>query len=220
MVIAAHPDDEILGCGATVNKCTKNGAEVSALILSTGIASRGICNKDEIKKLRQNAKKAADIIGYKKIEFEDFPDNQMDSVCLLDVIKKINYHADMFKPNVIFTHHHGDLNIDHRVTFKAVITAFRPLSNCAVNAILCFETPSSTEWNFPYYKSVFSPNIFINVEENISDKVEALNCYESEIRTAPHPRSPELITAIARRWGSVIDLKYAEAFELIRTRIL
>ena len=224
MVITAHPDDEILGCGATINKWVNSGAEAFALILGTGIASR--CGNDkttlskDIENLQKNAKESAEIIGYKTISFESFPDNRMDDANLLDIVQKIILYAEMIKPDIVFTHHHGDLNIDHRITFNAVITAFRPTRSCSADTILCFETPSSTEWNFPYYKNVFSPNIFVNIEDNINAKIMALNCYKSELCHAPHPRSQESIQAIAKRWGSVADLQYAEAFELIRTRIM
>ena len=224
MVIAAHPDDEVLGCGAAIHKLVDSGAEAHALILGTGLASR-YEHKESIPGsaidiLRQNAKASAAIIGYKTLSFEDFPDNRMDSAALLDIIRTIDFYANKHKPDIIFTHHHSDLNIDHRITFNAVLTAFRPLISCSVNGIFCFETPSSTEWNFPYYRNTFSPNVFINVEDSMDIKINALKCYESEIRNAPHPRSPEIIGAIAKRWGSVAGFEYAEAFELVMSKVL
>ena len=224
MVVAAHPDDEILGCGATVHKYTKNGVEAHALVLGTGVASRCEHNItdsiNEIDNLRKDAKDSADIIGFKTISFEDFPDNKMDSVSLLDVVRKIEFYASKLKPSIILTHHHGDLNVDHRMTFNAVITAFRPLKGSSVNTILCFETPSSTEWNFPYYKNSYSPNVFIDIKNEINVKLKALECYKSEICQAPHPRSAESIQAIAQRWGNVAGFKYAEAFELIMSKLV
>ena len=224
MVVAAHPDDEILGCGGTINKWTNQGAEAQALVLGTGMGARGDLDKasldEAIAELRNNAKASAKIIGYKTVNFENFPDNRLDEVSLLDIVVKISAYAVVLRPTIVLTHHHGDLNLDHRLVYNAVITAFRPLKGCAVDTILSFETPSSTEWNFPYYKNTFSPNVFVNIENNLEAKLRALDCYESEIREAPHPRSPESIRAIAKRWGSVVNLQYAEAFELIRTSVL
>jgi len=224
LVLAAHPDDEILGCGATIRRLVGSGAEAHALVLGTGLAARrGTSNgfsSEELERLRTNARASADVIGFKTISFEDFPDNRMDSVDLLDVVQKINAYADKVLPDTVFTHHRADLNIDHRITYNAAITAFRPLEGCCVKQILCFETPSSTEWNFPYYHNAFSPNVFVNVESEIEEKIIALNCYETEVRAAPHPRSAESVRAIAQRWGSVAGFKSAEAFELILSKIL
>jgi len=144
----------------------------------------------------------------------------MDSVDLLDIVHVSSGHINRLRPEIILTHHHGDLNIDHRITFQAVITACRPLASCSVKTIICFETPSATEWSFPYYANAFSPNLFVDISVHIEDKLKAVGCYETELREAPHPRSPESLRAIAARWGSVIERPYAEAFELIRTVLI
>lgn len=219
LVVAAHPDDEVLGCGGTVRKWRDCGAQTYALILAQGIAARGEEEGDSLNKkietLRANAKAAANIAGYHEIMFGDFPDNRMDSVDLLDITSVVERYIKDYEPQIILTHHHGDLNVDHRLSYQAVITACRPLQGCSVKEIYTYETPSSTEWNFPYYKNKFSPNFFVDITDTLQAKLDAVCCYATETRRAPHPRSSEALKAIAVRWGSVVGLDYAEAFEQI-----
>ena len=220
LTIAAHPDDEVLGAGGTIKKFKiEQNCEVFCLILAEGLTSRGDVRDDiqrsEIQKLRESTIRAADIIGYNSVDFGDFPDNRMDSVDLLDVVKFISKFIVKYKPDILLTHHGSDLNIDHRITFQAVITAARPLKESPVRKIMTFETPSATEWHFPYHKNVFSPNVFVDITHTIESKLSAMRCYVTENRPAPHPRSTEKLRANAARWGSVIGCEYSEAFELI-----
>ena len=218
LVVAAHPDDEILGCGGTIRKWCDNGAEACALILAQGIASRGgeeSSLDEKIDVLRRQAQRSANIVGYREIIFENFPDNRMDGVNLLDISQVVERYVKHYEPQIILTHHHGDLNIDHRLSYQAVITACRPLQGSSVNEIYTYQTPSSTEWNFPYNKNGYTPNFFVGIANTIQAKIDALCCYTSEIRQAPHPRSPEYLRALAAYWGSVVGLDCAEAFEQI-----
>lgn len=221
LVVAAHPDDEVLGCGGSVHKWSQMGAKVHALIMAEGLTARAEKREDiscqALGSLREDAKHAAKLIGYQSISFETFPDNRMDSVDLLDVVHALSRYVDQFHPDVVLTHHHSDLNIDHRICFQAVLTACRPLPEHFVRTILSFETPSATEWNFPYYKNCFSPNIFVDISEHIKAKTDAMSCYKTELRAAPHPRSIRSLDSIAQHWGSVTGCDYAEAFELVRT---
>lgn len=217
LVIAAHPDDEVLGCGATIKKWTADGSQAYALILAQGITSRsGEADvREKLEALKNDSLEASRIVGYKTVLFEEFPDNRMDSVDLLDVIHKIEAYIEKMKPEIIFTHHHADLNIDHRITYEAVITACRPHAGSSVKSIYSFQIPSSTEWHFPYHKNAFSPNTFVDVTKTVQTKIAAFSRYKSEIRETPHPRSAEIIGTIAKQWGSVANMEYAEAFELI-----
>lgn len=221
LVIAAHPDDEVLGCGATMAKLAAAGHEVRVLILGEGISARDE-NRDrekrekEIQVLKANMAKANNILGTGGIFTFDLPDNRFDTVPLLDVIKLIEKVKKDVSPEVIFTHHHADLNIDHCITFKAVMTAFRPLRGESVREIYSFEVLSSTEWNAPLAGTYFRPNYFVDISETLAQKLAALREYESEIREFPHPRSPEAIRLNARRWGGQVGLEAAEAFEVIR----
>lgn len=218
-VIAAHPDDEVLGCGATISRLAKEGNDIYIAILGEGITSRYLkredANKKLIKDLGGKAEKVVEFLGAKELFHSDFPDNRFDTVPLLDVIKKIEEWIDKIKPKILFTHHASDLNIDHVITHKAALTATRPIKGCPVKEVYTFEIPSSTEWAFGEF-GFFQPNVFFEVRDTIELKIKAMEIYESEVRGFPHPRSPEAIKTIGRRWGSVVGLEYAEAFETVR----
>ena len=223
LVVVAHPDDELLGLGATINKLvTTAGCTVRVVILGEGITSRSETREvkkwqSELSVHRDNIEKARQKIGYDSVGIYDFPDNRFDSVALLDVIKIVEKEKTEFGPEIIFTHHGGDVNIDHQRTFEAVITACRPLSDEKVSSIITFETPSGTEWRAASDPKHFIPNLFVEVlESNIQAKIDGMNCYEFEKRDYPHPRSAEALKIIAQRWGIVIGVKYAEAFTIIR----
>jgi len=223
LVIAAHPDDEILGCGGTIRRLISEGNEVYSLILSDGTTSRHDninCQVDkEIDERHQDSLLANKLIGYKDTFFCKFTDNSFDQEGLLNIVKLVEKYVSQIKPSIIFTHHYGDLNIDHRITFEAVETATRPMEDCTVREIYCFETFSATEWNF-LNRDRFNPNYFVNIEGTIKDKMEAMKCYKSELRNYPHPRSLEGLEVAAKRWGTVVGCSYAEAFELIRKIVI
>lgn len=198
----------------TVAKYTQSGDKVDVLILVEGLTSREVKDySEELKQLQQTAIKANKLLGVSNVEFGNLLDNRMDSVDLLDIVKIVEKFIKKYQPEIIYTHHSEDLNIDHQLTYKAVLTATRPMINQIVKEIYTFEIPSSTEWNFDYS---FKPNIFVDISDTIDLKIQALNCYESEMRTFPHPRSPEAIKIIAQRWGTVVGCNYIEAFQLIR----
>ena len=217
LIIVAHPDDEVLGCGGTVAKFTR-GRTVYSLILGKGISSRFGNREKEFKskqfeKIKISIDKAVKILGIQKTFVFNFPDNKFDTVALLDIVKVVEKIKNEVKPDIICTHHRNDLNIDHRITYDAVLTACRPIGKKTVKEIYSFEILSSTEWNYP---NTFNPNVFVNISKTIDKKIEALKCYETELREFPHPRSEEMVKSVAKRWGSVVGLNYAEAFETVR----
>lgn len=218
LVIAAHPDDEVLGCGGTVAKLVKQGFETFILILGEGVTSRdNIRNiekrENEILDLKNYTEKANKVLGVKKIFFYDFPDNRFDTVPFLDIVKVVENIKDQIKSEIIFTHYEKDLNIDHRIAYKAVITATRPAGEETVKEIYSFEVPSSTEWSYPLS---FSPNVFYDISETIDAKLKALEKYKSELHGFPHPRSLEGVKLNAKLWGMKVGLNYAEAFKSVR----
>lgn len=219
LVVAAHPDDELLGLGGTIRRLADAGKETHAVILAEGITSRvetrDEADLNELKELREDAQKAAEVVGYSSIEFNDFPDNRMDEVDLLDIIKVVSKYIEKYDPDTIFTHHHGDLNIDHRRTCEAVLTACRPIGQYRVKRIYAFETPSSTEWNY-IYSEPFTPNVYFDVTRTLEAKVEGMACYRSESTSYPHPRSEEALRMLSKLRGTNVGFDMAEAFMLLR----
>lgn len=228
LVIAAHPDDEILGMGGTILKHRKKGNDVRVIFLATGITSRRTTKyknstkyetnenetkimNNEIKSLRKNATSALKLLKVNDVNFYDFPDNEMDSVSLLRVVKTIENEISKFKPDLVYTHHRNDLNIDHKICYNATLTACRPINNQI--EIISFEVPSSTEWNYPV---IFNPNNFVNISKELTSKINALKMYKNEIRKFPHTRSTKYLKINAEKWGSVSGYEAAEAFEIIR----
>jgi LmbE family N-acetylglucosaminyl deacetylase len=207
LVIAAHPDDEILGLGSTLHKHALSGDKIYCLILGEG----AICRETERGNLIKQSREAAKIIGFRNIQFECLPDNKFDTIPLLEICRIVERHVKEICPDIIYTHFKGDLNIDHRLTYQAVITACRP--GCStVKEIYAFETPSSTEWG-----EGFRPNVFSEIGEiELGRKFAALKCYETEIGESPHPRSIQALMSRAEYWGQLAGVKLAEAFELVK----
>jgi N-acetylglucosamine malate deacetylase 1 len=210
LVISAHPDDEVLGCGAVIAKHTKNGNKVQAVFMSDGYGSR-----DTGKNRNSLANEASKILGCESPIFLNFPDNQLDTVPLLSIVKKIECVINDFYPSIIYTHHIGDLNIDHQITHKAVMTACRPQPNFCVKEIYAFEVLSSTEWQTPGILP-FSPNVFIEITDYIDIKKQALEAYSAEMRPPPHTRSIDNALRLNALRGNSVGVDYAEAFKLIR----
>ena len=213
LVVAAHPDDEILGCGGSIIKY-KETHEIEVIFMTDGVSSRGR-NKTKALRRRKNCVDLFSFLKLKKPTFFNFPDNQIDKIPLLKIVKKIEKKIKSYKPHTIFTHYSGCLNIDHRKTFEAVITACRPLSGSSVKKILSFEILSSTEWSHFKNKS-FQPNYFINISKEFKQKIKCLNFYKSEIRKYPHSRSLKAVEALAKFRGVSSGNNYAEAFYLNR----
>lgn len=218
LIVAAHPDDEVLGCFGTVARLIEEGYEAYSLILGEGKTSRDenrvVANKkEEIRVLNTEIQKANDTIGIKKVYVETFPDNRFDSVDLLDIIKVVSKVKEEIEPDIIFTHYEHDLNIDHQITYQAVITATRPMEDECVKEIYSFEILSSTEWNYPLS---FSPDTFFDISDTISSKIQAMREYKSELCDYPHPRSLGGIELNAKYHGMRVGKEYVEAFKSVR----
>lgn len=224
MLVVAHPDDELLGLGASMHKwISEENITTHVIILGEGITSRSDKRdpqkwESELETHRANIKQAQAAIGYHSVSIYDFPDNRFDTVALLDIIKVIEKEKAQFQPEIIFTHHGGDVNIDHQRTFEAVITACRPMSHECVKTIFTFETPSGTEWRASTDPKNFLPNFFVSVsKQNLLAKNRGMESYEFEKRLYPHPRSPEALMIQAQRWGIAIGRDFAEAFCIVRS---
>ncbi len=220
LVVAAHPDDEILGCGATLMNYRLKGYKIKVLFLSDGESSRKLKIKEAKDKIIRREKQAEIVSKTCKFEKPDFlrlPDNKLDSIPLIKVIQLIETKIKSFKPNIIFTHYENDLNIDHQIAYKSVITATRPKSKTFVESICCFETPSSTEFAITRNnKKIFNPNYFVNVKKTIKKKLKVLKKYKYEIMKRPHPRSLDGIMNLSKYRGNQIGVDFAEAFIIVR----
>lgn len=223
LVVVAHPDDELLGLGASMNKLiNEQNCKVRTVILGEGITSRSEKRdtekwKNELIIHRKNIESARKFVGYESVGIYNFPDNRFDTVALLDIIKVIEKEKEDFQPEIIFTHHGGDLNIDHQRTFEAVITCTRPMEQEKVSIVITFETPSGTEWRASTDPKHFVPNLFIEIsEDNLNSKIKAMESYDFEKRKYPHPRSPESLKILAQQRGMSVGKFFAEAFSIIR----
>ena len=221
LVVAAHPDDEVLGCGGVIAKHSSINDHVYVAILGEGATSRGEkCNnmafRDEPMELKAAAQKANNILGVKMLEFHDLPDNRMDSLTLLDVVKIVENIVSQFQPEIVYTHHIGDLNIDHQYVHNATVTACRPQPGSSVKRLLFFEIASSTEWQIPYSAPSFQPNWFVDISDTLNMKLESLRAYGGEMREWPHSRSIKALECLARWRGASVGVEAAEAFMLGR----
>ena len=215
LVIAAHPDDEVLGCGGAIAIHVASGDKVYCIFTSDGVTSRKDSTLGELDKRNDSATRAHLELGISKTFYLGFPDNGLDTVKLLDIVQKIESIADSIQPQIIYTHHYGDLNIDHQITHRATLTAFRPIPKSPVREIYTFEVLSSTDFQLAGDVR-FTPNYFLDVSDVWSKKIKALKLYDQEMRPPPHSRSYVHIEALAKHRGLSVGLIYAEAFMLVR----
>jgi len=217
----AHPDDEVLGCGGSIAKWSKSGEKVHVIIMAEGVTSRDpVRNRDSKKKeltdLREVAHSAGKLLGVTSLQLFQYPDNRLDSVDRLDLVKTVEKEIERIKPHTVVTHHSGDVNIDHRIIHDSVITACRPQPGHPVRCLLVYEVPSSTEWRPPGSASSFQPNWFEDISITLEKKMKALELYFTEIREWPHPRSLKAVEHLARWRGATVGCDAAEAFMLNR----
>lgn len=221
LVIAAHPDDEALGCGGTIARYAQAGREVRTLILGEGLTSRSReRDRDQyagkLSRLVEAAQRANEILGVRSLTLKSLPDNRMDSLDRLEIIQEIEEFVRESRGGVVYTHHRGDLNVDHQIVHEAVVTACRPIPDQPVTKLCFFEVPSSTEWQVPALPTPFVPNYFVEITDTLALKLEALRAYHSEIRPWPHARSIEAVEHLARWRGATVGVCAAEAFVLGR----
>lgn len=220
LVVAAHPDDEVLGCGGAIARHVAHGDRVNVVFYTNGVGARyrqgdSSCIEEGARR-RDSALAAARILGAEAPITLNFPDNRLDSVDLLDLVQALESVARPILPQLIYTHWAGDLNIDHRRVYQSVITAFRPLPGSSLKRIRCFEVPSSTEWSDTALMPAFVPNSYLDVAEYLETKFRAIDAYEQEMRAFPHPRSRKAIEALAMLRGAQSGLNAAEGFVQVR----
>ena len=218
LVVAAHPDDEVLGAGGTIARHVREGDAVTVLILGSGLSSRltgpeALAADDQLA-LRDDAQAAMAVLGVTDLRLLDLPDNRFDRLDLLDIVKQVEAVAGEVRPEIVYTHHPGDLNIDHQRTAMAVLTACRPQPGSPVRRILAMEVASATGWGDP--GQPFVPTVFIGIDTALEAKIEAMAAYQGELREFPHARSLPSLEARARAWGAQVGLEAAEPFMLLR----
>ncbi len=219
LVCAAHPDDEALGCGGAMARHARLGDSVHVLFAADGVGARLTRNsaaETPRRERREAANRAAGILGARPPIFLDLPDQRLDAVPMLDLIQHIERVASDTRPSIVYTHHVGDLNLDHRRVAEAAMVAFRPLSGSTVSAIYGFETLSSTEWSIGEACSQFHPVRFVDITHHLDRKLDALRQYHGEMREHPHPRSDATVKALATLRGSTVGVPAAEAFSVLR----
>lgn len=218
MVIVAHPDDETLGCGGTIAKHALNDDDVYVLSLTSGVGSRRDRHPLDVAKEEKDRiaafSKAGDVLGVKNLNVLDYEDQEMDRVPFINIVRSIENYVRKIEPEIVFTHHAGDLNKDHRIVHQAVLTACRPLPGSTVKEIYGFEVLSSTEWG-----ENFTPTHYVDLTEDdlMIKKNNALACYAEEMRPAPHPRNYHASDCQAALRGYHVGVHHAEAFTTIRT---
>jgi LmbE family N-acetylglucosaminyl deacetylase len=225
LVIAAHPDDEVLGCGGTLARFAREGRAVHVLLLADGESSRfrsseGAAVPSALAARSAAATLASEILGCTSVEVLALPDNRMDTLDLLDVVRHIESAVERHRPSCVLTHHSSDVNVDHRIVHDAVIAACRPQPSHPVRELLFFEVPSSTEWRPPGSGLQFNPNWFVDISSTLEKKLEALRAYQAELRVFPHARSLQGVNALARWRGASVGVEAAEAFVLGRKTIV
>ncbi len=218
LVVAAHPDDEALGCGGTIARHAADGDDVFVAFLADGVTSRapGADHSAGISRRQAAARSAARILGVRDVRFGDLPDNRLDTLPLLTLAQAVEAIVEDVGATTIYTHFAHDLNVDHRLVHEAVMTAVRPQPGSRVATVLTFETASSTEWRTPQSATAFAPDWFVDITDTLDLKLKALDAYAEEMRPWPHARSREAVEHLARWRGATIGRQAAEAFVLAR----
>lgn len=217
-IVVAHADDESYGMGGTLGRLSKLSKEneLHLLVLADGASARIGASAQAVSERKEQAGEAGQVLCLGSLTLLDMQDNCLDTYPLLVVVQAVERWLAQVEPEVIYTHSQADLNLDHRITLQAVLTATRPQPGCTVREIYSFEVASSTEWGFGRSGTAFAPNVFRDITETIETKIAAIKCYASELRPYPHPRCEQMVRARAAYWGQVAGVEYAEAFELVR----
>lgn len=214
LVVAPHPDDEVLGCGGTIARHVAQDDEVHVLVVTRGASE--LYPLEEEEEVRQEARAAHLILGVSDTHFLDFPAPKLDTIPVYQLADAIAHIIRQYQPQIVYLPHRGDIHLDHQRVYQATLVAARPINHCPVRQLLCYETLSETEWAPPWSDTAFVPNVFVDITDYLDLKLKAMHCYKSELQYAPHPRSLYGIETLARQRGSTVSLSAAEVFMLVR----
>lgn len=217
LVIAAHPDDEVYGMGGTIAKFSKLGHEIYTLIITEGCSSQYKEKKEIINIKKEEALRANQFLGVKKVLFGDLPDMMLDTIPHVIINKVIEDAIEEIRPEIVFTHHYGDVNKDHQLVYQSTMVAVRSTSIQCVKKVISYQVPSSTEWSEQILINQFAPNIYVQIAEYIEQKENAIKIYNTELREYPHPRSLQYIEIWDTSIGLKVGIKRAEAFHLVKS---
>lgn len=214
LVVAAHPDDEVLGCGGVIARHAAIKDEVHVLVVTRGIVE--LFPPEEIEGTRRELEAAHRILNVSSVQFLDFPAPRLDVTPGHEIAERIGNTIRSIQPQIVYLPHRGDIHADHQAVYQATLVACRPINNCSVRRLLCYETLSETEWGSPFVEAAFIPNVFVDITDYLQQKLEALTCYRSQLKTPPHSRSLQSVEALARLRGATVSLAAAEAFMMVR----
>ncbi|MGN6602887.1 MAG: PIG-L deacetylase family protein [Ginsengibacter sp.] len=217
LIIAPHPDDEVLGCGGIIKKLTSLEKKIYVLVMTNAfIGASELFSEEGIKIVRREALQAHKILGVKETFFADFPAPKLDTYPTYKMANYISALLQQLNIDTLFIPHRGDIHLDHKRVYEASLVASRSQGNYSVHEIYAYETLSETEWAAPFPEDNFIPNVFVNIENEIEYKIKSFECYKTQIKIFPHPRSVEGIDVLSKHRGSVVSIKAVEAFSLIR----
>ncbi len=216
LIVVAHSDDESFGCGGLIKSLSEKKYKLYAISFTNGVGSRGKRTEKDIEERKKHSIKASRILGFRWLAQYNFPDNQLDKITLLEIVKIIEKHKKILNPEIVITHNFYDLNIDHRIIAEATLTAFRPEPKSKCKEIITFEIPSSTDYRMLKRSKNFVPNYFVNIQKYLNSKIKAIKSYKNELKKPPHSRSIEGIKNLSKIRGNQSGVKYAEAYEIIR----
>ncbi len=214
LILAPHPDDEVLGCGGIIRKYRDQGKQVYVLIITRG--KPGIYDEKKITNIRNEALAAHKVLGVSETVFLGFPAPELDLISVSELARAISKVIERFTIDTLFIPHHGDIHHDHKAVYNAGLVAGRPVNENTVKKIYVYETLSETEWAPPTGNDAFIPNFFIDIEKEFNHKIEAMKCYQSQLRAFPSSRSLKSLESLANLRGSTVGCHCAEAFMVVR----
>jgi LmbE family N-acetylglucosaminyl deacetylase len=213
-VIGAHPDDELIGAGATLAMLVRSGAQVHAAVVCDGASGRRFPGGAAA--LERDGQRAAEVMGFASLRFLGLPGQRLDTVPAAELTELIQGVLDEVRPHMLYTHIPDDLDIDHGLVAKAAWLACRPDCRDGLRRFAAFEAPSSAEWAWAAEGAGLRPNLFVDVADTLDTKIAALGCYETKARDYPHPSSMRALRERAAFWGSQVGCGVAEPFRILR----